>query len=385
MSRFLFVVPPLAGHVHPTVAVAHALTARGHDVAWAGSAVFLRPLLPPGAQVYPTGLRLYRGQRDRGLTAIRSLWAGFVVPHAEATLPAVDEAVRRYRPDVLAVDQHALAGAVVAHRHGLPWATLAPGAMELTRPLRALPRVAAWVRDQQAPLRVAGMPDLRFSPYLVLAFTSAALLGADAADLPDQVALVGPAIGPRPPDPTFPWEFLRPGRRHVLVSMGTMSFDLAREFHRRVLTALDPLGDRLGAIVLAPPDALPDPPAHVLTIRQAPVPDLLPHLHAVLCHGGQNTVCEALAHGVPLVLAPMNRDQPVTTRQVVAAGAGVRVRFARDGADRLRAALLAVLDDPAYRTAAGRLRASLTAAGGAGAAADRLIGLTTLQRSGAPA
>ena len=40
MARFLFTVWPFAGHVHPSLAVAHALRARGHEVAfYTGSTV----------------------------------------------------------------------------------------------------------------------------------------------------------------------------------------------------------------------------------------------------------------------------------------------------------------------------------------------------------
>ena len=42
MSRFLFVVPPLTGHINPTVAVGAELTARGHEVAWAGQTATLK-------------------------------------------------------------------------------------------------------------------------------------------------------------------------------------------------------------------------------------------------------------------------------------------------------------------------------------------------------
>jgi UDP:flavonoid glycosyltransferase YjiC (YdhE family) len=83
-------------------------------------------------------------------------------------------------------------------------------------------------------------------------------------------------------------------------------------------------------------------------------------------------VCEALAHGVPLVVAPVTSDQPVNAAQVAAAGAGIRVRFARARPEQLRAAVLRVLDDPAYRLAAGRVRDSFVAAGGASAAATHL-------------
>ena len=36
MSRFLFVVPPLTGHVNPTISVGRELAARGHQAAWCG-------------------------------------------------------------------------------------------------------------------------------------------------------------------------------------------------------------------------------------------------------------------------------------------------------------------------------------------------------------
>ena len=53
MSRILFVVPPLVGHVNPTVPLGLALTARGHEVAWAGLPTIVDRLLPEGARFFP--------------------------------------------------------------------------------------------------------------------------------------------------------------------------------------------------------------------------------------------------------------------------------------------------------------------------------------------
>jgi zeaxanthin glucosyltransferase len=383
MSRFLFVSLPLNGHAYPAAAVATALRERGHEVAWVGPETFLRPVIGPDTTVYPTGLRPYRGQRDLGARSIKSVWEGFVVPLARFMLPAVDRAVTAYRPDVLVTDQHAFAGALAAHRHRLPWATLAPGAMELTRPFEGRPKMEAWVRAKLAALwtmaRLPGEPDidLRFSPHLVLALTTPALTGARA--FPDHFALIGPAIGDRKADLDFPWPSLTAGRRRVLVSMGTLAQDVSAEFYARTVQALAPLADRVQGIVVAPREAVPDPeptsPAHAKQIVVAPrVPllELLPQLDAVICHAGQNTVCEALAYGVPLVMAPIRHDQPIIANQVVRAGAGIRVRFHRVSPDQLRDAVTAVLDDPAYRSAAQRVRDSFTAAGGAPAAAGHL-------------
>ncbi|MFD9594375.1 glycosyltransferase [Kitasatospora sp. NPDC059973] len=381
MSRFLLVVPPLTGHVNPVVGIARELAARGHEVAWTGTESVLRPLLGPGAVVLGTGTRAFRAQGGHGLAALRSLWEGFIVPYARFTAKPLDAAAREYRPDALLVDQHTPAGALVAHRHGLPWASLAPGAMELGRPFRALPKVEAWMTGLLTGLwRRAGLPeeeytDPRFSPALVLATTGPALAGP--APLPAHYALVGPVLAERPADPAFPWERLEPGRRRVLVTMGTLAGDLGADFHARAVRALALCGDDVQPVIAAPAALLPELPRHAVAVDRAPVLELMARgaLDAVLCHGGMNTVGEALAHGIPLVTAPIRHDQPFVAAQVAAAGAGLRVPFARVTPEGLAAALRTVLDAPEHRAAAARVGAELRSGGGALTAADRLEAL----------
>ncbi|MFE7190059.1 glycosyltransferase [Kitasatospora sp. NPDC057541] len=391
MSRFLLVVPPLTGHVNPTVGLARELVARGHEVAWTGTESALRPLLGPDAPVFGTGTRAFRAQGGHGLAAVRSLWEGFIVPYARFTVKALDAAVREYRPDALLVDQHTPAGALVAHRHGLPWGTLAPGAMELGRPFRALPLVEQWMSDllrglwQRAGLPAEEYTDPRFSRALVLAFTGPALTGpaltgaepTGAEALPAQYALVGPVLADRPADPAFPWERLLPGRRRVLVTMGTLSGELGADFLARAARALELTGPGVQPVFAAPGELLPELPAGAVAVDRAPVLELMRRgaLDAVLCHGGMNTVGEALAHGLPLVTAPIRHDQPFVAAQLAAAGAGLRVPFARVTPDHLAGALRSVLEEPAYRAAAARVGSELLAGGGAVTAADRVEAL----------
>lgn len=373
MSRFLIVTLPLTGHAQRAVVIARELRDHGHEVAWCGPKSYFLPLLGEDSILFPTGTRLFRQPTEHGLAALKFLWQQYVIPMARFMLPAVDRAVAEYQPDVVVVDQHALAGALAAHRHGLPWATLVTGAMELTRPLAALPRVDAWVRAQHVSWsQQAGVTDAAFdplfSPYLVIAFTTPALTGE--RPFPAHFALVGPAMSDQPGD--FAWELLDPARRKVLITLGTMAVDLAADFYQRVAAAVAPLAATVQVIIACSPDLLPNPPDNVLAVPSVPVVSLLPHLDAVISHGGQNTVCETLAHGLPLVLAPIRHDQPVVAAQVVSAGAGIRVPFSRVTPDQLRDALTAVLDDPSYRRAAMRIRDSFAAAGGAQAAAARL-------------
>ncbi|MGW4807156.1 glycosyltransferase [Kitasatospora sp. NPDC004272] len=384
MSRFLLVVPPLAGHVHPAAGIADELAARGHQVAWTGTETMFRPLLGPDARVFGTGNRMFRAMGGHGLASLRSLWEGFVVPYAKFTLKPLDAVVREFRPDALLVDQHTPAGALVAHRHGLPWATLAPGAMELGRPYRHLPRVEAWTAGLLAGLwERAGLPageftDPRFSPHLVLATSGRALLG-DLEPMP-QLAAVGPVLTARPGDPAFPWERLAGGRRTVLVTMGTMSDTVGADFLHRTVEALALLGgEGVRAVVASPRGALPAAlPDSVLMVDRAPVLELLSggRLDAVLCHGGMNTVVESLAHGVPVLAAPIRNDQPFVAQRVVEAGAGLRVPFARVSPPVIAERLRRVLDEPSLRTAAELIGRQLLSGGGALAASDRMEALS---------
>jgi len=78
---------------------------------------------------------------------------------------------------------------------------------------------------------------------------------------------------------------------------------------------------------------------------------------------------------LPLVIAPIKDDQPIVADQVVAAGAGIRVKFGRVQAPELRAAVRRILDEPSFREAARRVQASFAAAGGAAAAATHVEAL----------
>lgn len=385
MSRFLFVVPPLTGHTNPTIGVAAALQARGHSVAWTGHAKIIRRLLPSGAELIPVGddpadddpvvaSATARSQGLRGAEALMFLWEEFLLPLGRGMVAGVDAAVDSFGPDVLVVDQQAIAGAVVAQRRGLPWATSATTSAELVDPFALLPKVGDWVASSlcsfQADFGAAGAGDLRFSSQLVLAFSTAALAGPSRT-FPSHYCFVGPSLGARPSGVDFPYSWLDASRQHVLVSLGTINAPAGRRFLAEAVSALGSLSDRVQGVVVGPPDIVSAPPlpGNVLLRDFVPQLDLLAHMDAVVSHGGHNTVCETLAHGLPLVVAPIRDDQPIVAQQVTDAGAAVRVKFGRVRAASLAEAITAVLEKPSYRLAAGRLRASFEAAGGPAAAA----------------
>ncbi|MGW6932104.1 glycosyltransferase [Lentzea sp. NPDC054927] len=369
MSRFLFVVPPLTGHVNPTASVGGELLQRGHDVAWVGHPGTLAPLLPDNAVVFPAIDDVLeadiRAKRERwlglrGMAVLKFFWEEFLIPLGHAMVPGVSSAVTRFEPDLIVADQQALAGPLVAQHAYLPWATSASTSAELINPLRTMPKVDAWVRDL---LHDFAGGDIRFSDRLVLVYSSKALV---AGEFGGEVAFVGPALEHRVERVDFPWERLTAQRR-VLVSLGTLNGPAGERFLGQTLDAV--AGLDVQVIMVAEPR--PAPP-NVLMLPSVPQLALMPYLDAVVTHGGHNTVCEALVHGLPLVVAPIRDDQPTVAAQVVAAGAGVRLTYSRARSADIRSALESVLDEPEYAAAAELVRESFLAAGGAAAAADRL-------------
>lgn len=393
MSRFLFVVPPLVGHINPTLGVAAALARRGHEVAWAGQPELVARLAGPQARVLPCagpeagGGAVTRPGDLRGPAALKFLWETFLIPLAEAMIPGVYAAMDAFEPDVLAVDQQAVAGAVAAERRGVPWATSATTAAELADPLGGMPKVAAWLREMLLGLELRrGDPaaarsdryqrtygDLRFSPHLVLAYSTAELSGRHD-ELADTLRYVGPSLAPRPPDPGFPWSALPGDAPIVLVTIGTANADAASDFLNACAEALA-VRPHIYGVIVDPAGAVAKPSDNVLTVPHVPQLELLPRTSAVICHAGQNTVCEALYHGVPLLVAPIRDDQPIVAGQVTEAGAALRLRFARARPEQIGAALDRILAEPSFRRSAAGIAESFRAAGGAEAAAGHLIRL----------
>lgn len=399
MSRFLCVVPPLAGHVNPTVAVGGELLARGHEVAWTGYREVLTDLLPGDRTWIPVADRLpgdlvrtieERASGLRGAAALKFLWEDFLHPLADDMVAGVERAVDAFAPDVVVVDQQTVAGAVVAERRGLRWATSATTSAELVDPFEGLPRIREWADGLLVDFQVAhGLPAseatadrIRCSPELVLAFTTTALTGPALRPVAGRVSFVGPATTQRPDPTPFPWEHLDGNDPGVLVSLGTVNAEAGERFFR---AAVEALAERpVRGVVVAPPDAVGPAPPNVVVQRRVPQLALLPHMAAVVTHGGHNTVCEALAHGLPLVVAPIRDDQPVIAAQVVAAGAGVRVRFGRPSPGLLGEAIDQALHAPALRAGAEVIATSFALAGGAPAAAAELEALASADPSSSP-
>jgi len=390
--RFVFVVPPLAGHVNPTLGLGAELIKRGHAVAWISLDETLEKVLPAGGRLLLVREEGGEGHRDKisqknvyGVESIRYLYDDVLIPLNRYMASGVEDWIDWFRPDVVVNDHQLFAGAVVAWKRGIPYATsvTAPAAVKM---MEDLPGVHEWEVQRivalQQELGVGGGRCIACSEQMALLFTSREFFGE--MSLSPAYQFVGPVIRPPLPGSSFDWDKFRQmeGRPRILVSIGT-TFDHGQQldFLRKVVDAFG--GESLWVVLVSDESLFDGWPENFLVQRRIPQLELLPHLDAVVCHGGHNTVCETLTFGLPLVVLPIAYDQSHVASRVVAAGCGIRLNFKRFRCADLRQAVWEVLREPKYRYAAGRISASFREAGGVARAADLLEGMKDKASTGA--
>jgi zeaxanthin glucosyltransferase len=374
--RALVVTLPEKGHYHPLVGPALELAHRGHDVAFAatcdiagelGAASGLRVVIPPGAAPPPDKLR---GAALAAVLADPDALAGWIrellVDAPRAGIAPLRAIIRHVRPDVVAIDTMAYDAAIAAELEGVPWVGWAtslnpvvPDAMDSTliRTIRALDP------DRHALFAAHGLAArFRVSDVLSPHGTAVFATEAFAGPAPDGVAFVGPSLGGvrggEPVDADFAH-----GRPIVYVSFGSQAWHQPRRF-AKLFAAADAIGV---ALLAAMGDLAERRPGHTC-VRFASQLDALRIAHAIVTHGGANSVMEAVAFGVPLLVAPICNDQPHNRWFVERAGCGLGIDLDACSHDELCAALARLVADGPERLRARELAADYRRSGAAGAA-----------------
>lgn len=149
------------------------------------------------------------------------------------------------------------------------------------------------------------------SPHLVLFNYPPGLMPGRQYELPARVAFLGASVRDERLEPELQRWLNQVGRglATVYFSFGSY-FSVHTDILRRVAAALRAERVRvLFASGLTAPRDLQPLPGDWLIRPYFPQVALLPHCDLVVCHGGNNTVTEAFAAGVPVVVAPFASDQ----------------------------------------------------------------------------
>ncbi len=123
------------------------------------------------------------------------------------------------------------------------------------------------------------------------------------------------------------------------------------------------------------PSLWADLPGNILLQPYVPQLELLGRVQTMITHGGHNSVNEALAAGVPMIVAPAAVDQFEAAQRVVEAGCGLRVKLHKVSAMELRGAIRRLLSEAGFRANAARIAADFARCDGPATSASLLLRL----------
>lgn len=404
------------GDLHPYIAVGLGLTARGHEVTIATSAIYRE-------KVEGEGLRFHAIRPDVGRlvespdlmrkayhprTGSEFLMREFFLPGAAGmyedllpaatqadllvghplayALPIAAEALRKRWVSVILQPAVLLSASDPPTLAGMPEAAFlrrfGPGLWRLIWSL-ARTTVRRWsgalndvrVKAGLQPVRDPAL-DGTFSPYGSQGWFSK-VLASPQPDWPAGLELTGfapydklePGVGL---DPSLD-AFLNAGSPPVVFTLGSSAVFDAGPFYRESAVAVKKLGIR--AVLLVGRDSRNRPEGadkDIFVAEYAPYSLLFPRAAAVVHQGGAGTTAEVLHAGVPAVFVPFSHDQPDNARRVSALGCARTIDRGKYRAAAVEAALGEVLTSSSVREAAVRISAIVRQEDGVRAACEGL-------------
>jgi rhamnosyltransferase subunit B len=408
------------GDVHPYLAIALELKARGHTPVIATSEVYrekmeaqgiefcpVRPEVPSFDQPEELGklVEEVMDARDGPERVMKML-----LPQLRDIYDDLSAAVES--ADLLVTHPLPLVGPIVAQMKRLPWVStvLAPGSFlsaydppvppqfpALYHLMKLSPAISRGVmklalikldRLMEPVFRLRaelGLPrgeqpimTGQHSPTCVLALFSK-VMATPQADWPRHTLITGFPFYDRrdffgeSETPRGLIEFLDGGPPPIVFTLGSSAFWVARNFYRDSISAARTLGRRalllIGHSRNLPSETLPD---GVAAFEYAPYSEVLPRACAIVHQGGVGTTGQGLRSGRPVLILPHAFDQFDNAARVARLGCG-RV-LARPGYNAKSAVteLKALLDDARYAERAAEVADVVRQENGASAAADAI-------------
>lgn len=382
MKRIACFCIPAHGHTNPMLPVAAELVKRGNLVRFYSFRAFEQKITATGAAFIACDsfLPALTEQEAAGLKSVSSTEMTVQDIRITRGMDAfLDQEFRSFRPDVVYTDSVCFWGKLNAWKHDVPMVVststfafnqisskyMKNSPRELADMILGLPKISRELKKLE-PLgyHVKGALSLvqNDNQTDTVVYTSKRFQPC-AESFSDHYAFVGPSVFSKTvPNKTG-------ARPLVYISLGTVINDRP-DFYKKCVEALR---DQELDVVISCGNAidretLGDLPDNVQVYPYVDQLEVLSRASVFLTHCGMNSVSESLYMATPLVLYPQTSEQQAVARRVTEIHAGVMLRD--DSVSEIRAAVLELLGNPAYGTAAERCSRDFRACSGAKGAAE---------------
>lgn len=403
------------GDLHPYMAVALELKARGHRPVIATGNYYrekieaagiefhaVRPDLPELVDVPELVAKIMDVK-----TGGEFLFKELIMPYLRESYEDLSAATRD--ADLLLTHVVTFAGPIVAQMSGIPWIStvlaptsffsvydpfVPPMASGIVHLLRLHPAIArqfvrlvkrqtnSWIENAYKLREELGLPrgehpifEGQHSPAMVLAMFSK-VLGQPQPDWPSQTIITGFPFYDRRDETGMPpalARFLDEGEPPVVFTLGSSAIFAAEDFYQQSIAAAVQLKRRAVLLIGDPINMPAEPlPAGIVAVEYAPYGEVLPRAAAIVHQGGVGTTGQALRAGVPVLVVPFNHDQPDNAMRVARLGVGRSLKRKKYKAARVAAELHELLSKPDYARKAAEAGRIVSSEDGARAAADAI-------------
>lgn len=402
-KRVVFTTWGSFGDLHPYMALALELQARGYRSVIATSPLYREKVEAEGIAFHPVRPDLPPPDAETSAEIIRRVSHGrggpgylfreLLVPHLRETYADTLAAVTAEGgADLLVSHQVPLTAPLVAEKTGVKWVSSVlfpiafassydpptPPQLPALRTLAAThPMVArtlfglgkwttkAWVEPIQRLRQELGLPpkgnpifEGQHSPARVLALFSE-LLAQIQPDFPSNTIITGFPFYDRkdeqPPSPEL-FRFLDEGEPPILFTLGSSLVWIAKDFYSVSIEAAQKLGRR-ALLLIGDKRNLPQTklPEGIAAFDYAPHSLVMPRASCIVHQGGIGTTGQALRAGQPMLIVPFGQDQPDNARRCVRLGVGRTLSPSRFTVPRVASELSELLDNPTYREQAAKV------------------------------
>ncbi len=390
------------GHINPAIPLARRLVKRGHEVQWYTSSRYKKIIEATGAKYLPLKAgpdldesragEFTEREKLHGMAQLKWDLKNFVIRSTIGYVEDLKQILRTFPADLLLCDMAMLASLFMSELGGPPCVVYSPVPLGVisrdTAPfgLGLLPsrsimgrlrnRFLNWLmwyvllRDINSEMNkvrmTLGLPPAPEPFFDIMAKRAHLYLqsGSPAFDYPrsdmaDHIHYIGPLLPDPPKDFVLPtwWNELASGKPVVLITQGTLSTNP----RRMVIPAMRALANEDFLVIITTtgkaeelnPGQLP---SNVRLEKFIPYSLLLPHVDVMITNGGYGGTLLALSHGVPIVGSGRTEDKAEVCQRISWYGAGINLRSDAPKPERIKEAVLKVLNDTKYKQHAEALQ-----------------------------
>ncbi|HEX3797008.1 MAG TPA: nucleotide disphospho-sugar-binding domain-containing protein [Acidimicrobiales bacterium] len=427
--RFVLCTTPAQGHTAPLLALSRRLVSDGHDVVFFTTEHYRDKVTATGARFVPFAaeydahdLMVANPEREssskRGVRGVKDDLRRIFIGPLVGQFADLTKILAGFPADGIVVDTMFFGALPLVHLPRadrpavvcvgvMPYASTsrdtAPFGISMqpgTSPLHQARNLTLnWITEHvavrdiqklaQRCLVESGAPQCRgyfidLAPKVVDSYFQGTVEGFEypRSDLAPSVRFVGPILSPPSSSASFDpppwWDELEAGRPVVHVTQGTLD---NADLGRLLTPAMEALAQDNLLVVATTGGPDPEPlraalPANVRLERFIPHDLLLPHVDVMITNGGYGGVQQALANGVPLVVAGNSEDKPEVAARVRWSGTGIDLRTGNPSPAKIARAVRRILGDPSFSVRARALQSEIAATAPLDTITERLLELT---------